>query len=198
MATIVFLLAISSLLLLIKCWQYRSALTSFADSAQHADLVNIVDVVSDGYFDVDLTAGLYELSGNWYQSTGYTRADLPDQFTDLMLQIVHPADVSTELAVITSPPKPNAQGITAVKSDYRLRHADGHWIWMHSAGQVFFDNDGVPVRLVAALTDISTVKKNEKTLHEGQVLAGLREYRFDAINHTVAFGPAPVRGNYAN
>ena len=194
METTVFLLAISSLLLLIKCWQYRNiALHGISSQESDSQRRVLADAVCEGYFDVDLTTGSYVASDNFYKSTGYTQADLPDQFTEILSQFIHPADIDNTTAIFNNASK---SGVTdKIIADFRFRHASGHWIWIHGGAELFFDDNAVPVRLVAAFTDISAVKKNEQIMHNGQVLAGLREYRFDATNHTVAFGPEPLSNN---
>ena len=155
----------------------------------------LAGALSDGYFDVDLSTGAYEVGENWLQSTGYTRADLPGQIFDMLTQLIHRDDIAGTLGAITE----NIEKRIAEKvvQDVRVKRADGTWLWMRGTAQVFFDSDNQAVRLLGSHMDISLIKANEKALHEGQILAGLRNCRYNASNQMIALGPRLVRGSEA-
>jgi PAS domain S-box-containing protein len=51
---------------------------------------------------------------------------------------------------------------------YRLRHADGHWVWVEEHGQGVFDADGKLRFLEGAVFDVSDRKRAEETIHQTQ------------------------------
>ena len=51
-------------------------------------------------------------------------------------------------------------------AEYRLRTADGSYIWVLSRGQAQFDEKGVPTHLAGAVVDISQRKENERALSQ--------------------------------
>lgn len=56
-----------------------------------------------------------------------------------------------------------------VDMEYRLRHRDGHWVWLHDRGSTFsFDAQGMPVRIAGTLLDITTRKQAELAMQESE------------------------------
>jgi PAS domain S-box-containing protein len=62
--------------------------------------------------------------------------------------------------------------------EYRVRHKDGHYLWVLDSGQVFHDADGVATRYVGSTIDISARKKSEQALRRQ---ASLIELSFEPI-----------------
>jgi two-component system, cell cycle sensor histidine kinase and response regulator CckA len=52
--------------------------------------------------------------------------------------------------------------------EYRMRTADGRWIWLHDAVRVVLDGEGRAVRLRGAMVDITPRKRTEALLRETQ------------------------------
>jgi PAS domain S-box-containing protein len=48
--------------------------------------------------------------------------------------------------------------------EYRVKHADGRWIWVRSRGQAQFDAAGKPLLMVGSMSDISERKQQEEAL----------------------------------
>jgi len=52
-------------------------------------------------------------------------------------------------------------------AEFRMRHAEGHWVWVQSTGRVFErDAEGKPLRLAGTHVDISRRKADQQRLHE--------------------------------
>jgi PAS domain S-box-containing protein len=50
--------------------------------------------------------------------------------------------------------------------EYRLRHTDGYYIWIHARGQALWDHNGNPTRMAGSIDDISESKKNALELEK--------------------------------
>ena len=50
--------------------------------------------------------------------------------------------------------------------EYRQRHKNGHYIWLHSRGQAVWDKNGKAVRMAGSTADISARKSHEEVLTE--------------------------------
>ena len=50
--------------------------------------------------------------------------------------------------------------------EYRFRHADGRYVWMHDRGVPFFGADGALERIVGVFSDIGERKRAQETLRE--------------------------------
>lgn len=62
-------------------------------------------------------------------------------------------------------------------AEYRIRHKDGHWVWVWDRGRAERDADGRLLRLVGATIDISARKQSEE-----QILLLMREVNHRAKN----------------
>jgi diguanylate cyclase (GGDEF)-like protein/PAS domain S-box-containing protein len=80
-------------------------------------------------------------------------------------------------------------------SDFRIRHEDGHWIWVQSRGRVVPPIKGDPLRMVGSLTDIEETKALEQELSRRahhDALTGLpnRQFFLDQLEEAIASNPA--------
>jgi PAS domain S-box-containing protein len=81
--------------------------------------------------------------------------------------------------------------------NYRLRHADGHYIWVEDHGRILErDPDGNPVRLLGAMTDITARKRAEMALLESE--RNFRNLFDDAPDAYLILDPADGRALACN
>ncbi|WNZ44254.1 PAS domain-containing protein [Leptolyngbya boryana CZ1] len=100
-----------------------------------------------------------------YEIFGRTLADGALSKTELINTAVHPDDrESLELKLTES----MVQG-SAYQAVYRIcRHDNGQWRWIEANGQVEFAADGMPLRLVGILNDITDRKHAEQDLQTAE------------------------------
>jgi len=67
---------------------------------------------------------------------------------------------------------------TPQMAQYRLRHADGRWLWFDSRGQSVVDGDGRPARVVGFMRDISDAVATQRALEAS-------ERRFADLTHSI-------------
>jgi len=114
-----------------------------------------------GVWDWNLQAGTCTYSEPWCRMLGYDRSEFPEN-ADLWLLLVHPDD--RELA-IKSGDRHIAGETESIETELRLRHKDGHWVWvLDRGGIVERDDAGRPMRLVGVQTDITRQKEAEQNL----------------------------------
>jgi len=76
---------------------------------------------------------------------------------------VHPDD----LAQADKEIQLNLEGKTdAYENRHRLRHKDGHWVWILDRGKTQFDEEGKAIRMIGTHTDLSTEINLTKKLSE--------------------------------
>lgn len=120
-----------------------------------------LESAGSGVWDADLVAGTCYYSSSWKRMLGYADDELDDD-PDLWLAFVHPAD--RQLA-IASGDRHVAGETTRIETEFRLRHKDGHWVWVLDRGQVVErDSSGRPTRMIGAQTDITAQKNVERQL----------------------------------
>lgn len=116
-----------------------------------------------GLWDWDLASGNCFYSATWAHMLGYRANELPEA-SDLWLRLTHPDD--REQAVASG--ERHLAGLTdIIETELRLKHKDGHWIWVLDRGGVIErDGDGRPLRMVGVQTDITRQKQAEYQLEQ--------------------------------
>ncbi len=97
------------------------------------------------------------ISNNVVALLGYT-ATAFQSIPDLWQRQLHPDDAPQMWARLA---RLETDGI--VKHDYRLRHRDGHYIWVHDELTLLRDAAGQPTEVVGYVVDISDRKQVEQT-----------------------------------
>ncbi len=98
-------------------------------------------------------------------------------------ELVHPDDLQRMNAEIDTH---LAAGITEYRQEYRLRRADGHWVWIEDRTSITLRPDGSMDTMSGILLDITAQKEAQLALREqkglleqAEGLAGLGSWRFD-------------------
>jgi PAS domain S-box-containing protein len=119
-----------------------------------------INGVSDGVWDWNLQTQALYLSPKLKEMAGYAESELPSH-TETLAALMHPDDRHEAMQHISA----CAQGQTsAMHTEFRWRHKDGHWVWILSRGRLVRDAAGLPLRLVGSHTDISRLKQQETEL----------------------------------
>ncbi|MEW6766266.1 MAG: EAL domain-containing protein [Pseudomonadota bacterium] len=106
---------------------------------------------NDGLWDWDLNAHRVYYSPRWKSMLGYEDGDIGDA-VDEWASRVHPDDLSATMDAIQA----HLEGRSpAYESIHRVRHKDGHWLWILDRGIALRDSDGKPYRMVGTHTDIT-------------------------------------------
>lgn len=116
-----------------------------------------------GVWDWDIKSGSCFYSDTWARMLGYDEGELANA-SDLWLQLTHPDDRERALA---SGDRHIAGLSDHIETELRLRHKDGHWVWvLDRGGIVERDADGQPTRLMGVQTDITRQKHAEYQLEQ--------------------------------
>lgn len=114
-----------------------------------------------GVWDSNLATGQCYYSSTWKKMLGYREDELGDS-GDLWLTLIHPDD---RQRAIESGERHISGEIPQVETEFRLRHKDGHWVWVLDRGRVVeWDASGKPTRMIGVQTDITDQKDAEHQL----------------------------------
>lgn len=58
----------------------------------------------------------------------------------------------------------NTQAGTPFEQDFRLRKADGSYLWFHMAGKAFHDDQGKPIRVVGSIRDVTDRRELQRAI----------------------------------
>ncbi|WP_340103529.1 PAS domain-containing sensor histidine kinase [Rhodohalobacter sp. 8-1] len=124
----------------------------------------------DGLWYWDLTNPEEEwMNDTFWERLGYDPKKMPPK-SSAWMGIINPYDLEIAKQKIKEhiehPDRPYDQ-IT------RYTHAEGHTVWIRCRGMIMRDEDGAPIRMLGAHTDVSAAKHNEKILERCNTVANI-------------------------
>jgi PAS domain S-box-containing protein len=118
-----------------------------------------------GTYDAHLPSGRVAVNDRYLALLGYAPGELEMSVAEWMHRI-HPDDLPRNQAHHA---RIVASELRQVDIEYRLRHRDGSWVWLHDRGRIFsFDAQGQPVRIAGTQLDITTRKQAELAMQESE------------------------------
>ncbi|MDO8279471.1 MAG: PAS domain S-box protein [Burkholderiaceae bacterium] len=134
--------------------------------ASEQRLLDLIEGAQAGTWEWDLESGHQEFNDFWAEMLGYSKAELPSITYEGWRDLVHPDDiVETELGIDRC-----ILGETpAYNAEYRLRHRDGHLIWVMDNGRVVRRNSSGAATFMAGIQiDITVQKSREQALENAR------------------------------
>lgn len=119
----------------------------------------------DGVWDFDEDTEQAFFSPRWKQMLGHAEHEIGSNIREWTHRI-HPDDYRRVMKEVLD----YREGRSAhYESEYRLRHRDGHWVWILDRGKIVERRaDGTPRRVVGTHTDITRLKQAEQALRDKQ------------------------------
>jgi PAS domain S-box-containing protein len=116
----------------------------------------------DGWWDYDLNTDELYISPSWWQMLGYEEDELAPTI-DNWHQLIHPDDrdlVCQGFAAALA-----TEGENTAELEYRLRHKNGHYVYVLSRGYTQRNEQGQPQRNSGTNIDLTPLKQKERALH---------------------------------
>ncbi|MEN8304271.1 MAG: FIST N-terminal domain-containing protein, partial [Campylobacterota bacterium] len=104
--------------------------------------------------DWDFRANSMYISPSWKEMLGYRDDELPNA-TWTWFKQAHPDD---KKEIFSSLRMHEEKQIRYFEKTHRLKHKDGHWVWVLGRAQIFYDENGKKLRMVGTHTDITEEK----------------------------------------
>jgi PAS domain S-box-containing protein len=92
----------------------------------------------------------------------------PQRFLDdggFWFELMHPDDLAHLRAIDAF----NNSDFERFEHEYRMRHADGHWVWVHDISTAVLNDDGNLEYFLGFLTDVSSRRDAEERLREAEL-----------------------------
>ncbi|NOR57406.1 MAG: PAS domain S-box protein, partial [Sulfurimonas sp.] len=116
----------------------------------------------DGIWDWDLGTNEVYFSPRYKEILGYSDDEIENTL-EVWESRLHPEDKEQIFLDV----KMSQEGKTDnFRNIHRLKHKDGHWVWIDSRGQTIFDENGKALRMIGSHTDITKEKEYENTIVE--------------------------------
>jgi len=126
---------------------------------------------NDGVWDWNLLNNEVYYSARWKEMLGYRDDELPNEFSTWE-ELVHPEDKDMVLSEVYK----NIEGKSEYVNVYhRLKHKDGHWVWIHDRSKAIYDN-AKAVRMIGTHTDVSEEKEIQlKYAQQAQIIQQIHD-----------------------
>jgi PAS domain S-box-containing protein len=111
-----------------------------------------------GFFDLNFQKNEVYYSPTWKRMLGYTDVALPNTY-EAWMSLIHPEDSS---AAPDRQARVGATGQRQFSLEFRMRHAEGHYVWVQSVGVQVFGPNGALQRVMGVHLDIADRKEFEE------------------------------------
>jgi diguanylate cyclase (GGDEF)-like protein/PAS domain S-box-containing protein len=130
----------------------------------------VLDGANLGFWDWNYQTGEQLVNNRWLEMLGLSRNELKNDVSDWTDRI-HPDEKEKTLKIIEQRIKNKESYVV----ECRMRHQDGHWVWIQAAGAVVTVDEAsnLPLRLCGTHQDISERKDQEEHI--------LRQAHFDSL-----------------
>jgi two-component system sensor histidine kinase/response regulator len=149
----------------------REALAQVAERTQsllleQQRLENILRGTRAGTWEWNPQTGEVRFNERWAQIIGYTLAELAPLDIDTWLDLIHPEDRERSESLLVQ----HIRGeLDHYECEVRMRHKDGHWVWVLDHGRVVAsDPDGAPLWLAGIHIDNSRAKEAERAANQAR------------------------------
>ena len=127
---------------------------------------------NDGIWDWNLLTNEVYYSPRWKEIIGYKDDEFSNEFSSWE-KIAHEDDITTVFLDIEN----HIQGKTDyVDNEHRMKHKDGHWVWIHDRAKAIFDKEGKAIRMIGTHTDITQEKAIQlKYIQQAQIIEQIHD-----------------------
>lgn len=157
-------------------------------------LENVIRGTNAGTWYWNVQTGETRFNRRWAEIIGYTLEEISPVSIETWIKYVHPSDLSMSERRLTDC---FAGKTDMYECEVRMKHKDGHWVWVMDRGRVAqWDDNGKPLEMFGTHLDISESKARERQLelaanvfkyvHEGIVIADRNGTIID-VNHAFTY-----------
>ena len=130
-------------------------------------LASIIQGTNVGTWEWNIQTGETTFNDIWAQIVGYTLNELAPVSIKTWEALANPGDIKQSSDLLE---RHFSGELPFYDCQIRMKHKDGHWIWVHDRGKVItWTNDGKPLMMFGTHTDITDRKQIEEALRESEI-----------------------------
>ena len=127
---------------------------------------------NDGVWDWNILDNSVYFCPRWKEMIGYSDEELINE-VPTWTDNIHPDDVEATWASINKHVNSKTEYYEGI---HRLKHKDGHWVWILDRGKAIYDSDGKATRMIGTHTDISEQKALQlRDVHQKQIIEQIHD-----------------------
>jgi len=131
-------------------------------SRERRALASIIEGTNVGTWEWNIETGETRFNDRWALTIGHSSEELGPTTIDTLQSRIHPDDLTRAMALLKRHFKGESAGF---ELEFRVRHKDGHWVWVLDRGKLFSRTaDGRPRWMAGTRMDISERKQAEAEL----------------------------------
>lgn len=152
---------------------------------QRSKLESVIQATQIGTWEWNVQTGETVFNERWAQIVGYSLEELGPVNIHTWETLSHPDDLRTSGEALE---RHFAGGLPFYDVEVRMRHKDGHWVWVHDRGKVMTRTaDGKPLMMYGTHTDVTARHELEHQLADNQMhLEELNSSLAERVEQTVA------------
>lgn len=177
----------SVLLVLKNISRFKEIENKLIESEQRYEMA--IEATDLGIWDYDVVSGKAYYSRKWKSILGYYPDEIPDEYS-VWEDLLHPEDKERMIRFMNNFLKGN---LRLYEAEFRMRHKNGHFIWVRSRATVQRDENGKPLRMLGTHRDITDEKKSENEftkLHQAILQSPISVIITDKDGYIEFFNPA--------
>ncbi len=149
----------------------------------------VEEAVNDGIWDWNIETGDNYKSPQWKRLMGIP-ANAAAPSLEAVHDLIHPDDRTAAQEALRA----HLENGEPYAIEFRIKHADGHYIWVQSRGLAQRNAEGKAVRMVGTLSDITgrmqseaSLKESRDNLARAERLALLGHFKNDLVSKTITW-----------
>ncbi len=122
--------------------------------------------------DWDFSSNAFYISPSWKEMLGYRDEELKNS-TRTWKKRVHKDDLLSVLVLLR---KSEREKKSNFEITHRLKHRDGHWVWVLGRAKILYDKNGKKVRMIGTHTNITEEKELQlKYFYQSQMIEQIHD-----------------------
>lgn len=144
--------------------RFRESNMALEHERENLDLV--IRGTNIGTWQWNLQTGETKFNERWAEIVGYTLSELEPISIQTWIDLAHPEDLEKSSALVQQ----HLRGeLEFYDCKCRMRHKNGHWVWVHDRGRVSrLDDNGNPLWMSGTHADISELQSSQQKLRASE------------------------------